>query len=399
MNDLALVPAEPVTAPTHTDATGMVPVDPAMLHELRLRAAGFVGDLVALDPRDAAFARKVDSIWTLGQDDVHRASAASNRMLERPLSTVHAADAGSRVSTSLLDLRQTVEGLDPSRCGVLTATRRRVLGLIPFGVRVRSYFARYVSAQRHLNAVVATLHRGQDELRKDNAAIEQERANLWATMLRLRQYACLAAEIDAALEQRIGEIEESDPEQARNLRHDVQFQARQRVQDLLTHLAVCVQGYLALDLVRKTNLELIKGVERATTTTVAALRTAVIVAQALTNQRLVLSQVEAISTTTGNLIESTSEMLRTQTVETYVQAAGTAVSLEKLQAAFANVYAALDAVDTYKGQALETMRQTVAVLSTEVSRAQTLLDRSPEQGGSPLELPRTVGSGDVEAHR
>src|ERR1700757_3049529 len=123
MNDLALVPAEPVTPPTHTDATGMVPVDPAMLHELRLRAAGFVGDLVALDPRDAAFARKVDSIWTLGQDDVHRASAASNRRLERPLSTVRASDAGSRVSTSLLDLRQTVEGLDPSRCGVLTATR------------------------------------------------------------------------------------------------------------------------------------------------------------------------------------------------------------------------------------------------------------------------------------
>ena len=27
--------------------------------------------------------------------------------------------------TSLLDLRQTVEGLDPSRCGVLTATRRQ----------------------------------------------------------------------------------------------------------------------------------------------------------------------------------------------------------------------------------------------------------------------------------
>ena len=59
------------------------------------------------------------------------------------------------------------------------------------------------------------------------------------------------------------------------------FYARQKVTDLLTQMAVNVQGYLALDLVRKNNLELAKGVDRATTTTVSALRTAVIVAQAL----------------------------------------------------------------------------------------------------------------------
>ena len=52
-----------------------------------------------------------------------------------------------------------------------------------------------------------------------------------------------------------------------------------------------IQGYLALDMIRKNNLELMKGVDRATTTTVAALRTAVIVAQALNNQKLVLDQI------------------------------------------------------------------------------------------------------------
>ena len=82
-----------------------------------------------------------------------------------------------------------------------------------------------------------------------------------------------------------------------------------------------VQGYLALDLIRKNNLELVKGVERATTTTVSALRTAVIAALALGNQRLVLDQVTALNTTTGNIIESTSQMLRQQTVEIANQAA------------------------------------------------------------------------------
>ena len=70
-------------------------------------------------------------------------------------------------------------------------------------------------------------------------------------------------------------------ERERVVREEMLFYARQKVTDLLTQLAVNIQGYLALDMIRKNNLELMKGVDRATTTTVAALRTAVIVAQAL----------------------------------------------------------------------------------------------------------------------
>ena len=109
----------------------------------------------------------------------------------------------------------------------------------------------------------------------------------------------LAEHLDAALEAKIAEIEATDPDKAKALREDVLFYVRQKHQDLLTQLAVSVQGYLALDLVRKNNIELIKGVDRATTTTVSALRTAVIVAQALANQRLVLDQITALNTTTG----------------------------------------------------------------------------------------------------
>ena len=73
-------------------------------------------------------------------------------------------------------------------------------------------------------------------------------------------------------------------------------------------MAVTVQGYLALDLVKKNNVELVKGVDRASTTTVSALRTAVTVASALTNQKLVLEQITALNTTTANMIESTGSL-------------------------------------------------------------------------------------------
>src|ERR1700739_4781328 len=109
----------------------------------------------------------------------------------------------------------------------------------------------------------------------------------------------------------------TDPDKAKSLQEDGLFYVRQKVQDLLTELAVSAQGYMALDMIRQNNLELIKGVDRATTTTVSALRTAVIVAQALNNQKLVLDQINAPNTTTSNLIESTSEMLKQQSGQAY----------------------------------------------------------------------------------
>jgi uncharacterized protein YaaN involved in tellurite resistance len=252
---------------------------------------------------------------------------------------------------------------------------RRILGIIPFGNRIRDYFMRYQSSQSHINSIISALYEGQDELRRDNAAIEQEKSNLWELMTELQQYIYAGREIDRTLEGRIADIEAQDPEKARIVKEEMLFYIRQKVQDLLTQMAVSVQGYLALDMVRRNNLELIKGVDRATTTTVSALRTAVMVAQALANQRLVLDQISALNATTSGLIESTSSMLQKQTGEINAQASQASVSLETLQTAFNNVYAAMDMISDYKVEALETMKKTVEALSTEVGKSREYLDR------------------------
>src|SRR5690606_32329631 len=103
-------------------------------------------------------------------------------------------------------------------------------------------------------------------------------------------------------------LELNDPEKAKALSQDVLFYVRQKHQDLLTQLAVSIQSYLAIDIIIKNNIELIKGVDRASTTTVSALRTAVVVAQALGNQKMVLDQITALNETTSDMIQRTSEM-------------------------------------------------------------------------------------------
>ena len=196
-------------------------------------------------------------------------------------------------------------------------------------------------------------------------------------MGKLSEYNQLAAALDTAVEQKVAELQAAGRDDDANvLKSDALFPIRQRRQDLMTQMAVNVQGYMALDLVRKNNLELIKGVDRAQTTTIAALRTAVIVSQALTRQRLVLDQITALNTVTSNLIESTSEQLKIQGGQINQQAAASTIDVQKLQVAFDNVFATMDALDTFRAQAVDSMAQTVTALEGQIERAKPYLERA-----------------------
>ncbi len=372
-DELVLEPPRPVSTVTQEQAASTIRVDDATASRIESAVNAYVDALSTLEAPSPEFEQKVASISRMGRDEIRRSSEASSRFLDRPTVALNQGplSQGSEVSGALLALRQQIESLDPSRH---LNQRRGFFRRSPFGNQIGEYFRRYQSAQTQIEAIISGLYRGQDELLRDNAALEQEKVHLWGMKRRLEQYAYMAAKLDEALARKIAQT--SDPEQARALSEGALFYVRQKRQDLLTQLAVTVQGYLALDLIRKNNLELVKGVDRATTTTVSALRTAVIAALALGNQRLVLDQINALNTTTGNIIESTSQMLRQQTSEIQNQAASATVSVEKLQAAFDNIYATIDTIDTFKRAALDSMKTTIDGLSKEIARADAYVERA-----------------------
>ncbi len=374
-DELVLEPPAPVPPVSPDQAASTIKVDEQTAARINTAVNAYVESLTSLDAQSPEFERKVESISRMGRDEIRRSAEASSRFLDRPTAALKQGPMaqGSQVSGALVSLRQQIEELDPSRH---LQQRRGLFKRVPFGSQVNDYFRRYQSAQHHIEAIVAGLYRGQDELLRDNAALEQEKIYLWAMKTRLEQYAHMAGVLDEALTRKIATVEQKEPDKARALKEDALFYVRQKRQDLLTQLSVVVQGYLALDLIRRNNLELVKGVERATTTTVSALRTAVIAALALGNQKLVLDQITALNTTTGNIIESTSQLLRQQTLEIANQAANATVSIEKLQAAFNNIYATIDTIDSFKLAALDSMRKTIDTLSTEVARAQKYVERA-----------------------
>jgi len=370
--ELKLQAPDPVIAVAPEKAAGLVPISDEKKSKLETTVDSFVDDLLAQDANSPAFGKLVDEVTALGRREIAEAAQHSNRFLDRP---VKAINAEGNVGKDLVALRRTVEDLDPGTDGKKLAPRK-LLGIIPFGNGANRYFDKYRSAQSHISGILESLANSREELFRDNAAIDVERQNLWKTMEKLEQMIHVSKTLDAKLEAAAAELEVSDPAKAKAIRESALFYARQRTTDLLTQMAVSVQGYLALDLVKKNNVELTKGVDRASTTTVSALRTAVTVAQALTSQRLVLDQITALNTTTAGVIDSTSSMLRNQTGEIHKQAASATIPIETLKRAFENIYATMDSIDTFKMEALASMKETVETLSGEVEKSRGYIARA-----------------------
>lgn len=382
---ITLTPPDPVPVVAPAQAAGLVPVSDENRSKLEAKVDAFVADLVAQDAASPAFGQRVDQLTNMGRKEIAAAAGMSNRFLDRP---IRAMDKDSGVGADLAELRRTVEDLDPGRQGNLSSGRK-FLGIIPFGNKLKRYFDGYTSAQGHIKAILDRLASGKDELLMDNAAIDVERQKLWEAMGNLEQMIHISRTLDQKLEDAANDLDATDPAKAKAIRETALFYTRQRTQDLLTQMAVTVQGYLALDLVKKNNVELVKGVDRASTTTVAALRTAVTVAQAMTNQRLVLQQITALNTTTAGIIDSTGKLLREQTGKIHEMAASSTIPLETLQRAFQNIYDTMDTIDTFKLKALDAMKQTVTTLSGEVEKSKGYIARAEGANQAQLQGPQS----------
>ena len=378
---ITLEPPAPVPSVAPEKAAGLVSISEEQRSKLEEKVDGYIDELLAADANSPEFGKKIDEITNMGRAEIAAAATQANRFLDRP---ARALNRDTTVGADLVALRQTVEDLDPSRQGMLS--QKKLFGLIPYGGSIRTYFDKYESAQGHISAILLRMANGKTELLKDNGDIDIERQNLWAAMGRLEQMVHIAKTLDERLEAKANEIEATDPEKAKAIRESALFYVRQRSQDILTQLAVSVQGYLALDLVKKNNVELIKGVDRASTTTVGALRTAVTVAQAMANQRLVLDQITALNTTTANIIEGTGKLLKENTGRIHEQAAQATIPMETLQRAFQNIYDTMDAVDTFKLKALDSMKTTITTLTAEVEKSRGYIARAEGQAQAQAQL-------------
>ena len=89
-----------------------------------------------------------------------------------------------------------------------------------------------------------------------------------------------------------------------------------------------------------------------------------------------LDQITSLNTTTANIIDSTGKLLRDNTARIHEQAAASTIPLETLSRAFQNIYDTMDAIDTFKMKALDSMKTTITTLTVEVEKSRGYIARA-----------------------
>jgi uncharacterized protein YaaN involved in tellurite resistance len=296
------------------------------------------------------------SIDSFGMDTL-RSSSNKNALLQVSVGNLSkTGDEGGQVAKGLSDLQIEIKDLDPS---MIDFAKTGLLGKL-FNP-MRAYFAKYQKADTVISDIVESLEKGRNVLKNDNTTLEIEQHALRDLTKVLQKEIELGSLMDASIAAQVEVAREKgeDPDRVRFIEEEILFPLRQRVMDLNTMLVVNQQGIIAYEMVVRNNRELIRGVDRAKTVTISALRIGVTVASALYNQKIVLKKIEALNATTNTIIAGTSKMLKDQGTAIQKQAMEANISVDTLKTAFSDVIEAMDSISTYKREALPQMRETI----------------------------------------
>lgn len=349
-----------ITPPVKEQVVEVLEVQPERKTELQQIADQKVTELLAVDISSLEGRRSITSVIEgFGKEEVEASKSKNNLMSVRIGDLSQDGGEGGIVATSLLDLNRQVKKLDPTG---LDFTRKGFLGKI--SKPLHDYFDGYKKADKVITEIVDKLKKGKKQLMNDNTTLEIEQDFIRKTTKSLGEKVEMLMAMDGVLEEKITRMKglavtEEDRDNIKFLEEEVLFPLRQSVQSKQAIQAVNYQGYFAMDTVRKNNKELIRAVDMAIDLTVTALRTAVMVAGALYNQKIVLEVVNAVYETANNMIEATSGLIKDQGTAIHKQAVSSGVNPDTLKTAFQNIFDAMDEIATFKQEALPMMKNTI----------------------------------------
>jgi uncharacterized protein YaaN involved in tellurite resistance len=388
----ALTPLTPPEAPRALEAARapeMVELSKDTISAVDKQVDAFVDGLLKEDIHGEPFRKNLASAFRLGREEVAiNAGMLSGRFMERNAIGIENTSAYQAIS----EMRSHLDELNPGKQGDLLSANK-LLGVIPFGNKLTAYFRRYQAVGAQIEISMNKLYAARDDMVRDEVAIDETQRKLWDAMVKLRGAIHFARAIDTKIAAQIDQIKGTDPNRARALEQEVLFYARQNLQDMLTQMAVSVNAYMALGVLKKTARDMQNGCERVATTGISALTVAQTVARATGNQVAVMEALQKSGKTIEDLIVSSSEQLGTHVEKTKEFSTNPLIAVEALQKSFDTTFKAMDAMDTYRSDALVVMSKTNDLLREQVARSDEYVKRA--SGGQSLEVPKQQIAGPV----
>lgn len=307
-----------------------------------------------------------------GLNDMSK-SASHNEMLStRFVDLTKGGKEADNIGEQLMELNKQMKDLDPSK---VDFAKKGMLGNLMNPVR--KYFAKYEKAEVAISDIVESLEKSSKVLQNDNTTLLNEENYLREVTNKLLADIELGKQMDASIEAQIqnAEIEGIDQDKVDFVKEEILFPLRQRIMDMQQMIVVNQQGIVSLNVIRRNNKELIRGVNRAKNVTVSALRTGVMVASALYDQKIVMDKINILNETTENIIQTTSHMLKEQGSEIQKHSAESMISPDVLKASFAEALQAIEDVSTYKIQALPQMKETIDMFNDMAHDGQKVVEK------------------------
>ena len=329
----------------------------------------FETDLNDVNERDAI----LRSIENFGMDSMNKSSDKNNSLLNAQLKNyARGGNESENVSVKLLELNKQVKELDPSN---VDWTNSGIMS--KFFDPVKKYFEKYGTAETVIANILESLDQSKRALNNDNVTLLAEESNLRDVTKSLMMNIELGKQMDESIEEQIREAKLKGVEQEKIdiVTEEILFPLRQRIMDMQQMIVINQQGIVSLNVVRRNNTELIRGINRAKNVTVTALRTGIMVASSLYNQKIAIDKINVLNSTTEDIISSTSRILREQGNQIQKLSTEATISPETLQASFNDALAAIEDISNFKKEALPKMQETINTFNSIAIEGQKAIDK------------------------
>jgi uncharacterized protein YaaN involved in tellurite resistance len=375
VDEFRLTAPDVITPVSEQTAKTAIPITQELKVAVEEQVDRFMSGLLTEDVQSEAFKARLDSAFALGREEV---SVASSLMQGRLMQRNFIGMEDSTAFKAIQDMRGHLDTLNPGKEGDLFQPQK-LLGLIPYGNKLQSYFRKYQGASGQLQKSMQQIYAARDDMQRDVVDLEATRVKLWDAMQKLNGAIHFAETLDARLHQKVEALKATDATRAKALEQEVLFYARQNLQDMLTQQAVCTNGYLALDVLKKTAREMMNGCSRVATTGMSALAVAQTVARATGNQIAVMDMLTGVNSAIEGLIAETGRQLNTHVDKTAQFAQNPMIGMDKLKEMFDQTFKAMDAMDTFRSKAIEVMGQNNVIIKEQLAKADQYVDRLRQQ--------------------
>ena len=385
--------ALPVPEPLHPvaveKAKELVPIPAEAKVRVQDQVDSFVAGLLSEDVTSQNFRTKLDAAFRLGRRQIAATAELNNGFLKRNFVTIEDSPAWQAIS----DIRSTMDELNPAKAGDLLSPDK-ILGFIPGGNKLKTYLRKFQSAESHLNDILNSLRRAQEQSQRDLLEIDSVEQKLVEQMRTLQEAIVFAEELDRKVAEKVEALKATDPIRAKALEQEVLFYARQNLGDMLGTKALAVNGYLAMGILRQTGRNVVIGCDRVATNGMMALTVAQTVAIATANQVKTMQMLDGIKGHIESLTVQSSEMLGQHATRVTEFSKNPLLGVETLKRAFDNTFKAIDAMDTFRTQSIEAMGHNIKAMKTLVEQGETYVNRA-QSAASAMSEPAALPQGPV----